>query len=156
VWIKSRLFGERYEMHIAMGSDHAGYRYKELIKAHLEASGHQVTDLGTDSTEPVDYPLFIRPVAEAVAAGRAERGIVLGGSGNGEAMVANRVKGIRCALCWNTESARLGRAHNDANVISLGERMIAEADLMPIVDTWLTTPFDGGRHARRIAEIDGA
>ncbi|HET9604803.1 MAG TPA: ribose 5-phosphate isomerase B [Gemmatimonadales bacterium] len=142
-------------MHIAIGSDHAGYRYKELIKAHLAASGHQVTDLGTDSTEPVDYPLFIRPVAEAVAAGRAERGIVLGGSGNGEAMVANRVKGIRCALCWNTESARLGRAHNDANMISLGERMIAEADLMAIVDTWLTTPFDGGRHARRIAEIDG-
>jgi ribose 5-phosphate isomerase B len=143
-------------MHIAIGSDHAGYRYKELIKAHLAASGHRVTDLGTDSTDPVDYPLFIRPVAEAVAAGRAERGIVLGGSGNGEAMVANRVKGIRCALCWNTESARLGRAHNDDNVISLGERMIAEADLMPIVDMWLTTPFDGGRHARRIAEIDGA
>ncbi len=142
-------------MHIAIGSDHAGYRYKELIKQHLTAAGHQVTDLGTDSTEPVDYPLFIRPVAEAVAAGRAERGIVLGGSGNGEAIVANRVKGIRCALCWNTESARLGRAHNDANMISLGERMIAEADLLPIVDTWLTTPFDGGRHARRIAEIDG-
>jgi ribose 5-phosphate isomerase B len=142
-------------VHIAIGSDHAGYRYKELIKAHLTASGHQVTDLGTDSTEPVDYPLFIRPVAEAVAAGTAERGIVLGGSGNGEAMVANRVKGIRCALCWNTESARLGRAHNDANMISLGERMIAETDLMAIVDTWLTTPFDGGRHARRIAEIDG-
>ena len=142
-------------MKIAIGSDHAGYRYKELIKQHLTAAGHQVTDLGTDSTEPVDYPLFIRPVAEAVAAGRAERGIVLGGSGNGEAIVANRVKGIRCALCWNTESARLGRAHNDANMISLGERMIAEADLLPIVDTWLTTPFDGGRHARRIAEIDG-
>lgn len=142
-------------MHIAIGSDHAGYRYKELIKQHLKAAGHEVTDLGTDSTEPVDYPLFIRPVAEAVAAGKAERGVVLGGSGNGEAMVANRVKGIRCALCWNTESARLGRAHNDANMISLGERMIAEADLMPIVDTWLTTPFDGGRHARRIAEIDG-
>ncbi|HET7602652.1 MAG TPA: ribose 5-phosphate isomerase B [Gemmatimonadales bacterium] len=143
-------------MHIAIGSDHAGYRYKELIKQHLTTAGHQVTDLGTNSTEPVDYPLFIRPVAEAVAAGKAERGIVLGGSGNGEAMVANRVKGIRCALCWNTESARLGRAHNDANMISLGERMIAEADLMPIVDTWLTTPFDGGRHARRIAEIDGS
>ena len=142
-------------MHIAIGSDHAGYRYKELIKQHLAAAGHQVTDLGTDSTEPVDYPLFIRPVAEAVVAGKAERGIVLGGSGNGEAMVANRVKGIRCALCWNTESARLGRAHNDANMISLGERMIAEADLMAIVDTWLSTPFDGGRHARRIAEIDG-
>lgn len=142
-------------MHIAIGSDHAGYRYKELIKQHLISAGHEVTDLGTDSAEPVDYPLFIRPVAEAVAAGRAERGIVLGGSGNGEAIVANRVKGIRCALCWNTESARLGRAHNDANMISLGERMIAEADLMPIVDMWLTTPFDGGRHARRIAEIDG-
>jgi ribose 5-phosphate isomerase B len=142
-------------MHIAIGSDHAGYQYKELIKQHLTSAGHEVTDLGTDSTEPVDYPLFIRPVAEAVAAGKAERGIVLGGSGNGEAIVANRVRGIRCALCWNTESARLGRAHNDANMISLGERMIAEADLMPIVDTWLTTPFDGGRHARRIAEIDG-
>jgi ribose 5-phosphate isomerase B len=142
-------------VHIAIGSDHAGYRYKELIKHHLTAAGHEVTDHGTDSTEPVDYPLFIRPVAEAVAAGTAERGIVLGGSGNGEAMVANRVKGIRCALCWNTESARLGRAHNDANMISLGERMIAETDLMAIVDTWLTTPFDGGRHARRIAEIDG-
>lgn len=143
-------------MHIAIGSDHAGFRYKELIKQHLEAAGHEITDLGTHSTDPVDYPLFIRPVAEAVAAGRAERGIVLGGSGNGEAMVANRVRGIRCALCWNTESARLGRAHNDANIISLGERMIAEADLMSIVDTWLTTPFDGGRHARRIAEIDGS
>jgi ribose 5-phosphate isomerase B len=143
-------------VHIAIGSDHAGFRYKELIKQHLEAAGHEITDLGTHSTDPVDYPLFIRPVAEAVAAGRAERGIVLGGSGNGEAMVANRVRGIRCALCWNTESARLGRAHNDANIISLGERMIAEADLMSIVDTWLTTPFDGGRHARRIAEIDGS
>jgi ribose 5-phosphate isomerase B len=142
-------------MHIAIGSDHAGYRYKELIKQHLTAAGHEVTDLGTDSTEPVDYPLFIRPVAEAVAAGKAERGIVLGGSGNGEAIVANRVKGIRCALCWNTESARLGRAHNDANMISLGERMIAETDLMAIVDTWLTTPFDGGRHARRLAQIEG-
>jgi ribose 5-phosphate isomerase B len=143
-------------VHIAIGSDHAGFRYKELIKQHLEAAGHEITDLGTHSTDPVDYPLFIRPVAEAVAAGRAERGIVLGGSGNGEAMVANRVRGIRCALCWNIESARLGRAHNDANIISLGERMIAEADLMSIVDTWLTTPFDGGRHARRIAEIDGS
>lgn len=141
-------------MHIAIGSDHAGFRYKELIRAHLTAAGHRVTDLGTDSAAPVDYPLFIRPVAEAVAAGQAERGIVLGGSGNGEAIVANRVRGIRCALCWNTESARLGRAHNDANMISLGERMIAEVDLMAIVDTWLTTPFDGGRHARRIAEID--
>jgi len=141
-------------MHIAIGSDHAGFRYKELIKAHLAAAGHEVTDFGTHSTDPVDYPLYIRPVAKAVSAGQAERGIVLGGSGNGEAIVANRVRGIRCALCWNVESARLGRAHNDANLISLGERMIAEPDLMPIVDTWLATPFDGGRHARRIAMID--
>ena len=141
-------------MRIAIGSDHAGFRYKELIKKHLAAAGHEVTDFGTHSSDPVDYPLYIRPVAKAVAAGQAERGIVLGGSGNGEAMVANRVRGIRCALCWNIESARLGRAHNDANMISLGERMIAELDLMPIVDTWLTTPFDGGRHARRIAMID--
>lgn len=141
-------------MRIAIGSDHAGFRYKELIKKHLAAAGHEVTDFGTHSSDPVDYPLYIRPVAKAVAAGQAERGIVLGGSGNGEAMVANRVRGIRCALCWNIESARLGRAHNDANVISLGERMIAESDLMPIVDSWLTTPFDGGRHARRIALID--
>jgi ribose 5-phosphate isomerase B len=141
-------------MRIAIGSDHAGFRYKELIKKRLAAAGHEVTDFGTHSSDPVDYPLYIRPVAKAVAAGQAERGIVLGGSGNGEAMVANRVRGIRCALCWNIESARLGRAHNDANVISLGERMIAESDLMPIVDSWLTTPFDGGRHARRIALID--
>jgi ribose 5-phosphate isomerase B len=141
-------------MRIAIGSDHAGFRYKELIKTHLAEAGHEVTDFGTHSPDPVDYPLYIRPVAEAVAAGQVERGIVLGGSGNGEAMVANRVRGVRCALCWNVESARLGRAHNDANVISLGERMIAEPDLMPIVDTWLTTPFDGGRHARRIAMID--
>lgn len=141
-------------MNIAIGSDHAGFRYKELIRAHLTAGGHQVTDFGTHSTDAVDYPLFIRPVAQAVADGRFERGIVLGGSGNGEAIVANRVRGIRCALCWNVESARLGRAHNDANMISLGERMIPEAELIGIVETWLITPFDGGRHARRIAEID--
>jgi ribose 5-phosphate isomerase B len=141
-------------MKIAIGSDHAGFRYKEKIRAHLAALGHQVRDFGTFSAETVDYPLFIRPVAEAVARGEFERGIVLGGSGNGEAIVANRVRGIRCALCWNVESARLGRAHNDANVISLGERMIPEDQVLPIVDTWLATPFEGGRHSARIAEID--
>jgi ribose 5-phosphate isomerase B len=141
-------------MKIAIGADHAGFRYKERIKDHLEASGHEVTDFGTDSTKPVDYPVIIRPVAEAVAAGRFERGIILGGSGNGEAMVANRVPGVRCAVCWSVESARLAREHNDANMLSLGERLIAEADLLPIVTTWLTTAFDGGRHARRIALID--
>src|SRR5437667_11442542 len=108
-------------MKIAIGSDHAGFRYKENIKQYLAELGHEVTDFGTNSEEPVDYPLFIRPVAEAVARGDAERGVVLGGSGNGEAMAANRVKSIRCALCWNVESARLGRQHNDANMISLGQ-----------------------------------
>ena len=141
-------------MKIGIGSDHAGYEYKEAIKKFLAAAGHEVVDFGTHSTASVDYPLFIRPVALAVAAGECERGIVLGGSGNGEAMVANRVCGIRCALCWNVESARLGRAHNDANVISLGGRMVSEALALEIVDTWLKTPFEGGRHVRRIAEID--
>lgn len=143
-------------MKIAIGSDHAGFRYKELLKGHLASLGHDVVDLGTDSTETVDYPRFIRPVAEAVAGGECERGIVLGGSGNGEAIVANRVHGVRCALCWNVETARLGRAHNDANVISLGERMIDQADALAIVDTWLATPFAGGRHQRRIEMIDRA
>jgi ribose 5-phosphate isomerase B len=141
-------------MKIAIGSDHAGFEYKEKIRSLLAELGHEVTDLGTYSTETVDYPLFIRPVAEAVAEGKVERGIVLGGSGNGEAIVANRVRGVRCALCWNVESARLGRAHNDANVISLGQRMISWETAAEIVKTWLATPFEGGRHVRRIAEID--
>lgn len=141
-------------MKIAIGSDHAGYRYKSLIVEMLREEGHDVTDMGTDSEEAVDYPLFIRPVAESVASGNHDRGIVLGGSGNGEAIVANRVRGIRCTLCWNVESARLGRAHNDANVLSLGERMVSEDAMRDIVHTWLSTPFDGGRHERRIREID--
>jgi ribose 5-phosphate isomerase B len=141
-------------MRIAIGSDHAGYRYKERIKELLTGLGHAVRDCGTDSEAPVDYPLFIRPVAEAVARGEVERGIVLGGSGNGEAMVANRVRGVRCALCWNEESARLGRQHNDANVLSLGERMMTEETALAIVRIWLDTPFEGGRHQRRIELID--
>jgi ribose 5-phosphate isomerase B len=141
-------------MKIAVASDHAGFRYKELIKAHLVRHGHDVQDFGTHSTESVDYPLFIRPAAEAVARGEYERGIVLGGSGNGEAMAANRVKGVRCSLCWNIESARLARSHNDANVLSLGERMLSEAEALEILDTWMTTEFEGGRHARRIALLD--
>jgi ribose 5-phosphate isomerase B len=141
-------------MKIAIGADHAGFHYKEGLQGHLAALGHTVTDFGTNSTEAVDYPVIIRPVAEAVAAGRFERGIILGGSGNGEAMVANRVPGARCAVCWNVESARLARQHNDANILSLGERLIPEADLLPIVTTWLTTAFEGGRHAHRVALID--
>ncbi|CCH54341.1 sugar-phosphate isomerase, RpiB/LacA/LacB family [Fibrisoma limi BUZ 3] len=141
-------------MKIAIGSDHAGFRYKELIKQHLIDLGHEVTDMGTHSEEPVDYPLFIRPVAEAVARGEVERGVVLGGSGNGEAIAANRVKGVRAALCWNEESARLGRQHNDANVISIGERMMDEETALKLIRIWLDTPFEGGRHLRRIQELD--
>lgn len=141
-------------MRIAIGSDHAGFRYKEMFKQHLAKLGHEVIDFGTDSEQPVDYPLYCRPTAEAVARGDADRGIVLGGSGNGEAMVANRVRGVRAALCWNIESAALGRHHNDANVLSIGERMVSEDLAIQILDTWLTTPFDGGRHQRRIEEID--
>jgi ribose 5-phosphate isomerase B len=139
---------------IAIGSDHAGFRYKERLRALLAGWGHDVVDFGTHSTDAVDYPVYIRPVAEAVARGECERGIVLGGSGNGEAIVANRVSGVRCALCWNEESARLGRLHNDANVISLGERMVPEEALEGIVRVWLDTPFEGGRHVRRITLID--
>jgi ribose 5-phosphate isomerase B len=142
-------------MKIAIGSDHAGFRYKEILKQHLAAQGHDVHDFGTDSTEPVDYPKFIRPVAEAVARGEFDRGIVLGGSGNGEAIVSNRVRGVLCSLCWNVESARLARAHNNANVLSLGERLVSEEDAVQIVDVWMATPFDGGRHQRRIDLIDG-
>ena len=116
--------------------------------------GHEVVDFGTKSEQPVDYPDFIRPAAEAVARGECERGIVLGGSGNGEAMAANRVKGVRCALCWNEEVARLSRQHNDANVLSLGERLITEQQAIAIVNVWLTTPFEGGRHVRRIQKLD--
>ena len=141
-------------MKIAIGSDHAGFTYKEKIKQFLSALGHEVTDFGTDSEEPVDYPLFIRPVAEAVARGETERGVVLGGSGNGEAMAANRVKTVRCALCWNVASARLARQHNDANMISLGQRMISEEEALEIVRVWLETDFEGGRHLRRIQLLD--
>ena len=141
-------------MRIAIGSDHAGFRLKEQAKGWLQAEGHEVRDFGTDSEAPVDYPEFIRPVAEAVARGEFERGIVLGGSGNGEAIVANRVHGVRCALCWNEESARLARAHNDANVLSMGARLLTPEAAHEILRVWLVTPFDGGRHARRIAQID--
>jgi ribose 5-phosphate isomerase B len=141
-------------MRIAIGSDHAGFTYKTMLAEFLTAEGHYVEDFGTHSTESVDYPIYIRPVAEAVSRGEFERGIVLGGSGNGEAIVANRVRGIRCAVCWSIESARLARAHNDANVISIGERLVSREDTMRIVRTWLETPFEGGRHARRIGMID--
>jgi ribose 5-phosphate isomerase B len=141
-------------MKIALGTDHAGFQYKEKVKQLLTSLGHEVKDFGTFSEDPVDYPLFIRPAAEAVARGECERGFVFGGSGNGEAMVANKVHGVRCALCWNEEVARLSRQHNDANVLSLGQRVIPEEMAMKIVRTWLETAFEGGRHERRVAQLN--
>lgn len=140
-------------MKIAIGSDHAGYAYRLAIIDHLKGLGHELTDHGTYSADSTDYPLWIIPTAEAVARGEAERGIVLGGSGNGEAIAANKVKGIRCSLCWSEETATLGRKHNNANVLSIGERMIPLDLALRIVDIWLTTDFEGGRHENRIAEL---
>ncbi|MBO0950130.1 ribose 5-phosphate isomerase B [Fibrella forsythiae] len=141
-------------MIIALGTDHAGFTYKELVKDHLTQAGHTVIDKGTFSPDPVDYPDFIRPAAQAVLDGEAERAIVFGGSGNGEAMTANRLKGIRCGLCWSEETARLTRQHNDANVLSMGARQISEDLALRIVDIFLETPFEGGRHLARIAKLD--
>src|SRR5437588_11960876 len=142
-------------MKISLGSDHAGFELKEKVKTLVGQLGHEVKDLGTFAAEPpVDYPLFIRPAAEAVARGECERGIVFGGSGNGEAMAANKVHLVRCALCWNEETARLSRQHNDANVLSIGQRMIPEDLALKIVRIWLETPFEGGRHEKRVAQLN--
>jgi ribose 5-phosphate isomerase B len=141
-------------LRIAIGSDHAGFAYKGILIALLREMGHDVKDFGTDSEEAVDYPDYIRPVAEAVAEGAFERGIVLGGSGNGEAIVANKVKGVRCALCWDVTTARLAREHNDANIVSLGQRVVALEEAKDLVRVFLSTGFAGGRHARRIAKIE--
>jgi ribose 5-phosphate isomerase B len=141
-------------MKIAIASDHAGFKYKELLRAYLAERGHTVIDYGCHSTESVDYPDFIRPAAAAVARGECERGIVLGGSGNGEAIAANRYRGVRCPLCYNVETAKLGRQHNNANMIAIGERLVPEDQLFAIVQTWLDTPFEGGRHVPRIEKLD--
>jgi ribose 5-phosphate isomerase B len=148
---------QRAQMKIAMGTDHAGYEYKERIKQYLTEHGHEVRDFGTHSTEACDYPDFIHPAARAVARGDCDRAIVLGGSGNGETIVANKVPGIRCAVCWTEELARLSRAHNDANAMAIGARTVSLDLALKMVEVWLATPFDGGRHAHRvqaIAEID--
>ncbi len=139
---------------IAIGSDHAGFAYKAALVAALLADGHTVRDMGTYSDAPCDYPDFIRPVAVAVANGDYQRGIVLGGSGNGEAIVANRIKGVRCGLCWNEQVAIWNRSHNDGNVLSLGQRTVTEAEALKITRTWLATEFEGGRHMARIQKID--
>ena len=141
-------------MKIALGSDHAGYAYKEIVKKYLIDAGHEVVDFGTDSDESCDYPVFVRPAAEAVGKGECDRCVVFGGSGNGEAMVANRVRGVRCAVCWSEDTARLSREHNNANGLSIGQRTISEEMLVSILNIWLETPFEGGRHERRINLID--
>jgi len=141
-------------MKIALGSDHAGFAYKEKIKALLISLGHEVQDFGTHSEAPVDYPAFIRPAAEAVARNECARGIVLGGSGNGEAIVANKVRAIRCALCWSLDTARWSREHNDANVLAIGERTIPIELALEIVQLWLKTDFSGGRHLARVQAIE--
>lgn len=141
-------------MRLAIGSDHAGFRLKEDLKPFLKEQGHEVDDLGTHSEEPVDYPGLIVRVARAVRDGGADRGIVLGGSGQGEQIVANKVRGVRAALCNDLFTAVLSREHNDANVLAMGARIVAPTLAREIVRTWLETGFDGGRHERRIRQIE--
>ena len=140
-------------MRIAIGSDHAGFQLKEHLKGVLKADGHDVIDLGTDSEEPVDYPIYCSAVGREVAGGRAERGIVLGGSGQGEQLSANKVKGVRAALCNDLYTSEYSRRHNDANVLSIGARVVGDGLADEILQVWLTTAFEGGRHQRRIDEI---
>jgi ribose 5-phosphate isomerase B len=138
---------------ITIASDHAGYRLKQALVAHLKGAGHDVDDLGTDSEEPVDYPPICAAAGRAVMAGAAEFAIVLGGSGQGETMAANKVRGVRAALCHDEYTARLARQHNDANVLGLGGRILGEGLAVAIVEEFLRTGFEGGRHSRRVAQI---
>ncbi|MHC4150027.1 MAG: ribose 5-phosphate isomerase B [Planctomycetota bacterium] len=141
-------------MKIAIASDHSGFKYKEQIKTVLKEQGHEVRDFGTRSAESCDYPDFILPAAVAVATGKCERGIVLSGTGNSGAIVANKIAGIRCAVCWDLRSAKFSRENNDSNMLSLGERMIPIEEALEIVDLWLKTPFAGGRHKPRVEKIE--
>ena len=150
------MTNEKNTLRIALGTDHAGYTHKEAINLFLLEKGYQTKDFGTFSEESVDYPDYVRPAAEAVAEGLCDLGIVLGGSGNGEAMAANKVKGVRCALCWSVETAKLAKQHNDANVLSLGQRQISQKLALEIVDAWLNESFEGGRHLRRIRMLDSS
>jgi ribose 5-phosphate isomerase B len=140
---------------IAIGSDHAGYALKTQLIERLTTLGHEVLDLGTDSEESVDYPPYCAAVGRAVARGDADRGIVLGGSGQGEQIAANKVHGVRAALCNDLFTARLGREHNDANVLSMGGRIVGTGLAYEILDVFLGTPFEGGRHVRRVDQIAG-
>ncbi|MEX0754355.1 MAG: ribose 5-phosphate isomerase B [Actinomycetota bacterium] len=140
-------------MKIALGSDHAGFALKQHLMAFLEAEDHEVLDQGTNSEETTDYPIYCVRTARQVAEGGADRGIVLGGSGQGEQIVANKVPGIRASLCNDLYTARLSRQHNDANVLGIGARIVAATLAEEIVQVWLSTSFDGGRHERRIEQI---
>jgi len=140
-------------MKVSLGSDHAGFEYKQALAEMLRTQGHDVIDCGTHSAESTDYPIWCIPAAEKVASGEAEKGIVVGGSGNGEAIAANKVKGIRCAIAWSDETAKLASQHNNANVLSIGERMVSLETAKRLVDLWLSTPFEGGRHLKRIEEL---
>ena len=141
-------------MKIAIAADHAGYDEKEKIKKTLDEIGVEYTDMGTDSTESVDYPDFARKVGEAVADGEYDKGILVCGSGTGMAIAANKVPGIRAAVAWNEEIARLSRQHNNANVLSLAARYIPDEEQEKIVKVWLETDFEGGRHERRVEKIE--
>jgi ribose 5-phosphate isomerase B len=149
----NRPGGLAVPVRISVASDHAGFRLKRAVRAHLEGAGHHVEDAGTFSEEPVDYPPFCAAAARAVVDGRADVGIVIGGSGQGEAMAANKVRGARAALCHDETTARLARQHNDANVLSLGQRIVGVDLALAIVDVFLATEFEGGRHVSRLAEI---
>jgi ribose 5-phosphate isomerase B len=140
-------------MNVALGSDHAGYRLKLDIEEFLKEEGHEVQDLGTHSEEPVDYPVYCAKVGRAVVNGGAERGIVLGGSGQGEQIAANKVDGVRASLCNDLYTARMARQHNDANVLAIGARIVAAPLAREILKVWLETPFEGGRHVPRLEQI---
>lgn len=140
-------------MRIAIGADHAGYRLKQHLIDVLGEAGHEVADLGTDSEESVDYPPICAAVARAVVSGEADRGIVLGGSGQGEQLAANKVRGARASLCNDLYTARFARLHNDANVLSIGARVVGTGLAEEILATWLETEFEGGRHQRRVDQL---
>jgi ribose 5-phosphate isomerase B len=140
-------------LRVVIGADHAGFALKEDLEQHLKELGHEVDDLGTDSEEPVDYPPICAAVARAVRDGRADRGVVLGGSGQGEQIAANKIRGVRAALCNDLYTARMSRRHNDANVLAMGARIVAPALAREIVALWLETAFEGGRHERRVNQI---
>lgn len=140
-------------MRIAIGCDHAGFLLKEELKAYLQVLGHEVEDMGTHSLESVDYPDYARQVAEAVAQGKVERGIVICGTGIGSSIVANKVPGVRAALCHESYTARMSREHNDSNVLALGGRVLGVELAKEIVQVWLASEFQGGRHARRVEKI---